>query len=112
MRRALSVGVDDLARQDWDREQVHTVFDGLEFRVLRDRLFATLETVGAGGRGGLRRRRRLTLEPAEVPAWLDEHADAGSPVGVHVVGSWARGTGDVDGRWPSPRQPAPRHTST
>ena len=30
------------ARQPWDREQVHTLFDNLQFRVLRERLFATL----------------------------------------------------------------------
>ena len=29
----------DLATQPWDRQEVHTLFDGLEFRVLRDRLF-------------------------------------------------------------------------
>ena len=28
----------------WDRQEVHTLFDGLEFRVLRDRLFETLES--------------------------------------------------------------------
>ena len=39
----LPVTLDDLERRSWDREEVHTVFDGLEFRVLRDRLFATLE---------------------------------------------------------------------
>ncbi len=88
------IDVDDLARQNWDREQVHTVFDGLEFRVLRDRLFATIETPEQEAEAGFE-VEGLTLEPAEVPGWLDEHADAGSPVGVHVVGSWARGTGDV-----------------
>ena len=30
--------------QPWDRQEVHTLFDGLEFRVLRDRLFETLES--------------------------------------------------------------------
>ena len=39
----LPVTVDELGRRNWDREQVHTVFDGLEFRVLRDRLFSTIE---------------------------------------------------------------------
>ena len=34
----------DLAMQPWDRQEVHKLFDGLEFRVLRDRLFATLES--------------------------------------------------------------------
>ncbi|MGO4342798.1 DNA polymerase I [Pedococcus sp. 2YAF34] len=39
----LPVTIDELERQNWDREQVHTVFDSLEFRVLRDRLFEYLE---------------------------------------------------------------------
>src|SRR6187397_1685357 len=34
----------DLAMKPWDRQEVHTLFDGLEFRVLRDRLFETLES--------------------------------------------------------------------
>ena len=34
----------DLAMQPWDRKEVHTLFDGLEFRVLRERLFETLES--------------------------------------------------------------------
>src|SRR3954462_15458450 len=32
----------DLAVRPWDRHEVHTLFAGLEFRVLRDRLFETL----------------------------------------------------------------------
>src|SRR6476659_8225116 len=32
----------DLAMRPWDRQEVHTLFDSLEFRVLRDRLFETL----------------------------------------------------------------------
>ncbi len=39
----LPLSVDDLERQSWDREEVHRVFDGLEFRVLRERLFATFD---------------------------------------------------------------------
>ncbi len=36
----LEVGPNDLARRPWDRDAVHRLFDELEFRVLRDRLFA------------------------------------------------------------------------
>jgi DNA polymerase-1 len=32
-----------LARQQWDREEVHRLFDDLQFRVLRERLFATVD---------------------------------------------------------------------
>jgi 5'-3' exonuclease len=54
----LDVTVDELERQTWDREQVHEVFDSLEFRVLRERLFQTLDAVTAEAGVGLRRRRR------------------------------------------------------
>lgn len=37
----LPLGVDDLARRTWDRDEVHTVFDGLQFGVqMRERMFA------------------------------------------------------------------------
>jgi DNA polymerase I len=86
--------VDDLQRQTWDREEVHKVFDGLEFRVLRDRLFATLEAVEVEADAGFDLEGSV-LSPADVPAWLAEHAAPGSRVGVHVDGVWARGTGDA-----------------
>ena len=52
--RDLDVGatLPELERRMWDREQVHTVFDGLEFRVLRERLFATFDTVAQEAEGG------------------------------------------------------------
>jgi DNA polymerase-1 len=48
----LPVSVDDLERASWDREEVHRVFDGLEFRVLRDRLFATFDVEADEVEGG------------------------------------------------------------
>ena len=33
----------DLVRTNWERDEVHRVFDALEFRVLRDRLYQTVE---------------------------------------------------------------------
>jgi len=94
--RDLDLGVDihELERQTWDREKVHTVFDGLEFRVLRERLFATLEPVTLEAESGFD-VAGATLDSAGVPEWLAEHAGPGDRVGVHVLGSWARGTGDV-----------------
>jgi len=91
---AMDVTVDDLERQTWDREEVHKVFDGLEFRVLRDRLFATLQAVEVEADSGFD-LQGCVLSSAQVPAWLAEHAAPGSRVGVHVDGTWARGTGDV-----------------
>ena len=90
----LPLGVDELARHNWDREQVHTVFDGLEFRVLRDRLFATIEAPEQEAESGFEVDGE-TLGSADVPGWLEKHAGPGDSVGLHVVGTWARGAGDV-----------------
>lgn len=86
----------DLAVQPWDRQEVHTIFDSLEFRVLRDRLFATLESQEEIDESGFDLATAV-LSPAEVPAWLDKHAPTGTRVGVQVVGVWRAGSGDVDG---------------
>ncbi len=90
----LDVTIDDLVRQPWDREATHTLFDGLEFRVLRDRLLEALpneeEIVPEGG-------FELTgevLAQDALSAWLVEHA-AGERTGVDVVGHWGSGTGDI-----------------
>ncbi|MEO3935502.1 DNA polymerase I [Dermatophilaceae bacterium Soc4.6] len=93
---SLGIEVDELERQTWDREQVHQVFDGLEFRVLRERLFATLESATPEAESGFDVFGSV-LESADVPLWLDEHSQDGDRVGVNVVGRWARGTGDVRG---------------
>ncbi len=92
----LPVGIADLARRTWDREEVHRVFDGLEFRVLRDRLFATLESVEPEAQYGFS-VNGARLAAGQVADWLAEHAGDGVRVGVHVLGRWARGAGDVDG---------------
>ncbi|MEZ0493028.1 DNA polymerase I [Kineococcus sp. TBRC 1896] len=91
---ALDVDVPDLLRRAWDREQVHTVFDGLEFRVLRDRLFATLESAEPEAEEGFGVDGAVLLA-GEVGPWLDEHATGRT--GVHVQGRWSRGTGEVTG---------------
>jgi len=90
----LDVSVDGLERQSWDREEVHKVFDGLEFRVLRDRLFATLEAVQVEADSGFD-LQGCALSGAQVLPWLAEHAPPGSRVGVQVDGTWAAGTGDA-----------------
>jgi DNA polymerase-1 len=84
----------DLAKQPWDRQQVHQLFDGLEFRVLRDRLFATLESeeVVEEIDFDLDLRR---LGAGELAEWLSTHASPGERVGVQVQGTWRAGTGDV-----------------
>ncbi len=86
----------DLGVRPWDRQEVHTIFDSLEFRVLRDRLFATLESEEDIDESGFD-LATTTLGSGEVVAWLDKHATAGARVGVQVVGTWRSGSGEVDG---------------
>ncbi len=93
---ALPLLPQDLVRQPWDRDQVHQVFDGLEFRVLRDRLFATVEAAQPEGEGGFDLDLAVPTS-AEVAGWLTEHAPVGVRTGLHVVGTWGRGTGDARG---------------
>lgn len=88
------VTIADLERQNWDREQVHAVFDSLEFRVLRDRLFEYLDAPQEEADHGFDLDGAL-LGPGEVAGWLEEYAAPGATVGVHLVGQWGRGTGDA-----------------
>jgi DNA polymerase-1 len=94
----LELGPHDLEAQSWDRDLVHTLFDSLEFRVLRDRLLeswdvqdATLIDDSGFDLQGAR------LGAGEVAGWLDAHAGAGVRTGVTVQGSWGAGTGEVRG---------------
>ncbi len=84
----------DTALQPWDRQEVHTLFDGLEFRVLRDRLFETLESAEVIDDSGFA-LEMTRLEPGQVADWLAANAHDGHRVGVHVEGSWRAGSGDV-----------------
>ncbi len=91
----LPVAVTALERRDWDREAVHTLFDGLEFRVLRDRLLETLPAEQAGPSGGFEVVGDV-LAPGAVRAWLAAHGH-GSLIGMDVAGHWRAGTGDTTG---------------
>lgn len=90
----LSATVTDLAAQPWDRQEVHKLFDSLEFRVLRERLFSTLESEEEIDDSGFE-LDATRLEPGALAGWLDEHARSGARVGVHVQGIWRAGSGDV-----------------
>ncbi len=91
----LTASVADTLARPWDRDEVHQVFDSLEFRVLRDRLFATLSAdepqIEAGPALDASR-----LGAGEVAPWLAKHAGPDTLTGLHVVGHWASGTGQVD----------------
>jgi DNA polymerase-1 len=84
----------DLTWQTWDREAVHQLFDNLEFRVLRERLFSTLAAPEPEAQGGFE-VEATRLADGAVRDWFERYATA--PVGVHVVGSWAGGRGDARG---------------
>ncbi|WP_028645646.1 DNA polymerase I [Nocardioides sp. URHA0020] len=84
----------ELAVQPWDRHEVHTLFDGLEFRVLRDRLFETLTSEEEIDESGFDLTTTV-LGSGELAGWLTQHATSGERVGVHVSGRWGAGTGEV-----------------
>ncbi|CAA9258793.1 MAG: DNA polymerase I [uncultured Blastococcus sp.] len=91
----LEVGPADLAVQPWDRNEVHTLFDNLQFRVLRDRLFATLTSAEPETDGG------FDVTEDDVPAgglgeWLQANGRTGT-TGVIFRGTWGRGTGELTG---------------
>ncbi|WBB67365.1 DNA polymerase I [Micromonospora sp. WMMD812] len=68
----------------WDREAVHQVFDTLEFRILRDRLYQYLEAVEPEAESGFDLAGEVLTEPGALTRWLGTHAPAGTPVGVAV----------------------------
>ena len=92
----LDVAPADLARNDVDREAVHQLFDQLEFRVLRDRLFAMLpgESDESGGPSAAIAVVDDSPAPGGLGAWLAQHTGHGAS-GVDVTGRWSSGTGDV-----------------
>ena len=103
----LEAGPADLRPVAWDRDQIHQLFDTLQFRVLRDRLYTTLPNgiIGAptaAGAEGSGPAEGFDVEvsvpgPDELAAWLEEHATGTGRAGVAVHGTWGRGTGTMDG---------------
>jgi len=98
----------ELQPRPWDREKIHQLFDTLQFRVLRDRLYQTFpnglpgaeETAGPSAEPGQQLGAfevdASVLGPDEVPGWLAEH-ESSERAGLAVAGTWARGTGTVTG---------------
>ena len=104
----LDSGPDDLRPVPWNRDQIHQLFDTLQFRVLRDRLYTTLPNgidwaapdpePGAGEGTGHAFDIEVSRPGAgELAGWIDEHAAGEGRAGLAASGSWGRGTGVLDG---------------
>jgi len=100
----------DLLPVAWDREKIHQLFDTLQFKVLRERLYQTLPhgLIGATGPGGPQAGAASQPEkaafqvvtdllgPDQVAVWLAAHSSA-ERTGLSLSGTWGRGTGNVTG---------------
>ena len=102
----LESGPLDLRPVPWDRGQIHQLFDTLQFRVLRDRLYTTLPN-GIGGAAAAVTAGEVAGEafevdvavpgPGEVTGWLAEHTTGAGRAGLAASGTWGRGTGTLTG---------------
>ena len=87
----LPVTVDDLAVRPWDREAMHTVFDALQFRVLRERLLAMVpEERGEAPGFDL---EVTVLAPGELGGWLEARSDR--TLALDVTGRYTPAHGDA-----------------
>ncbi|PPJ26151.1 DNA polymerase I [Nocardia nova] len=85
---------EQLAQQPWDRDKIHRLFDDLEFRVLRDRLFETLAPPEPEAESGFEISGG-PVAPGAAADWLAEHAKSGARHGVSIVGTTTPVQGDV-----------------
>ena len=92
----LDIAPPQLTIGKWDREEIHALFDTLQFRVLRERLYASLSSVEPEAQEGFD-VNVVRPGPGELAAWLAEHASGSERLGLAVAGSWGRGTGDITG---------------
>ena len=104
----LDSGPHDLRPVPWNRDQIHQLFDTLQFRVLRDRLYTTLpngidwaapvpQPAAGEGTGQAFDVEVSRPGPGELAGWLDEYAAGEGRAGLAASGSWGRGTGVLDG---------------
>ena len=89
----LNVDLDELERVSPSTEAVHEVFDALQFRVLRDRLFESLPTQEAQLSVG----PQVDVEALAEGRWADWLDSSSGPVAVAVRGTWGSGVGTVEG---------------
>ncbi|HEY2880301.1 DNA polymerase I [Nocardioides sp.] len=93
----LEVAPADLEAQSWDRQLVHTLFDSLEFRVLRERLLESWDVQHDDIDDSGFELSGATLAGGQAADWLAEHAGAQTRTGLTVHGGWGAGTGEVRG---------------
>ncbi|HET9996060.1 MAG TPA: DNA polymerase I [Nocardioides sp.] len=84
----------DLEAQSWDRQLVHTLFDSLEFRVLRERLLESWDVQSEPIDESGFELAGVRLGQGDVADWLAAHTSDGR-TGVTVQGRWGSGTGEV-----------------
>jgi DNA polymerase-1 len=86
----------DLTVGQWDRDEIHTLFDTLQFRVLRERLYQSLSAAEPEADEGFD-VDVATPGPGELSGWLAEHAAGPGRLGLAFTGTWGRGTGELTG---------------
>ncbi len=92
----LGVAPDDLVVRTWDRDRVAQVFDTLQFRVLRERLYATLQSAEPEADEGFDVDVQV-IAAGELADWLGKHTGDPGATGLAASGSWGRGTGSIAG---------------
>ncbi|TSD98056.1 DNA polymerase I [Skermania sp. ID1734] len=85
---------DQLEHGAWDRDRIHRLFDDLEFRVLRDRLFETLASAEPEADEGFEISGGA-ISPGLLADWLKAHGSSGRRNGLSVVGSGVPYGGDA-----------------
>ena len=97
----LDVGVGGLKRPEFDAERVHEVFDALQFRVLRDRLFDLVAAEGgvvpaSSDTDVFAGELHQVQADGELGRWLAAHtADATETLALAIDGTWGAGVGEV-----------------
>jgi len=102
----LGVAPCDLVPVPWSRDTIHQLFDTLQFKVLRDRLYTTFPDGLAGPAAGAAPAATVAapgfagdvtvLGADQVATWLSS-PNFSERSGLAVEGTWARGTGTVTG---------------
>ncbi|MDR1851512.1 MAG: DNA polymerase I [Propionibacteriaceae bacterium] len=91
----LGVTLDDLARHPWKRQDVHELFDELQFHNLRNRLFAALPGEDTADEvSGAVEYESVEIAPGKLGEWLKSRT---GDVAVEADGSWVLGDGEVSG---------------